>query len=290
MNILDSLEKNYDTLTKTQKRIADYLTENIEKSCFLSLKELSQNVQVSEVTILNFAKKLGYSNYSDIKRSLQAHITNIVGISIKNDHQLKGLTNKIQVYEDYRYKEIERIRTTYGAMDPQLLFSIAERIKNARSIHIYGHKVSFVAAQFMELRLKTIGFGNSVVNTMDEFEVIYDLVNTEKEDLYFIFSFPFYSVHTINIMDYLKSVDANIISFTDSIQSPIYLDEKNSVIVNTEHPIYFNSLTAVFSVIDMLMTILVFEGKDRFDRYKKLVRSLEENLQNDWNTEMNPKR
>lgn len=289
MNILESLEKNYDTLSKTQKKIADYLRENVEKACFLSLKELSQNVSVSEVTILNFAKKLGYSNYSEIKKSLQVHITNIVGISIKNDHELKGLTNKFKIYEDYRYREIERIRTTYEAIDPDLLFSVAERIKKAKTIHIYGHKVSYVAAKFMELRLKTIGFRNSVVNTMDEFEVMFDLVNTDKDDLYFIFSFPFYSVHTINIMEYLKSVNSNIVCITDSINSPIYLDEKNSIIVNTEHPIYFNSLTAVFSVIDMIMTILVFEGKERFDRYKKLVWSLEEKLQNDWNTEMSQK-
>ena len=286
MNILESLEKNYDTLTKTQKKIADYLTENMEKACFLSLKELSQNVSVSEVTILNFSKKLGYANYSDFKRSLQAHITNIVGINIKNDHELKGLTNKFQIYQDYRIKEIERIRSTYETIDPDLLFSVAERIKRAKTIHIYGHKVSHIAAKFMELRLKTIGFKNSVVNTMDDFEVMFDLVNTNKEDLYLVFSFPYYSVHTINIVEYLKSVNLNIVSITDSIDSPIFLDDKNTIIVNTEHPIYFNSLTAVFSVMDMIMTILVFEGKERFDRYKKLIWSLEEKLKNDWNTEL----
>ncbi|MFB0957668.1 MurR/RpiR family transcriptional regulator [Clostridiaceae bacterium HFYG-1003] len=295
MNILESMQENYDTLTKTQKKIADYLMNNIEKACFLSLKELAQNVSVSEVTILNFSKKLGLSNYSDIKKSLQAHITNIVGISIKNDLEMKGLTNKFQIYEEYRYKEIERIRNTYEAIDPGLLFSVVERIKKAKTIHIYGHKVSHVAAKFMELRLKTIGFNNSVVNTMDEFDVMFDLVNTDKEDLVFVFSFPYYSRHTINIMDYLKSVHANTITITDRIDSPIYLDEMNSIIVNTEHPIYFNSLTAVFSVIDMIMTILVLEGKERFERYRKLVWSLEDKLQNDWKTEIprkseNPKR
>ena len=115
---------------------------------------------------------------------------------------------------------------------------------------------------------------------------MFDLVNTNKEDLYLVFSFPYYSVHTINIVEYLKSVNLNIVSITDSIDSPIFLDDKNTIIVNTEHPIYFNSLTAVFSVMDMIMTILVFEGKERFDRYKKLIWSLEEKLKNDWNTEL----
>ena len=76
----------------------------------------------------------------------------------KNDHELKGLTNKFQIYQDYRIKEIERIRSTYETIDPDLLFSVAERIKRAKTIHIYGHKVSHIAAKFMELRLKTIGF------------------------------------------------------------------------------------------------------------------------------------
>ena len=43
------------------------MLQNPDKMCFTTLKELSRDVGVSEMTILNLCIVLGYSNYNEIK-------------------------------------------------------------------------------------------------------------------------------------------------------------------------------------------------------------------------------
>lgn len=58
---------NYDSLSKAEKRIADFLIENPESILPLSITELSFHCGVSEATIVRFAKKFGFEGYQQLK-------------------------------------------------------------------------------------------------------------------------------------------------------------------------------------------------------------------------------
>ncbi|WP_455542772.1 MurR/RpiR family transcriptional regulator [Intestinibacter sp.] len=58
---------NYENLNDNDKYIWDYILHNKEKCEKISIKELSQNCNVSHTTILRFAQKLGLNGYSELK-------------------------------------------------------------------------------------------------------------------------------------------------------------------------------------------------------------------------------
>ncbi|MBQ2105618.1 MAG: MurR/RpiR family transcriptional regulator, partial [Lachnospiraceae bacterium] len=68
MNFLEEIRGKYDTLSTVQKRIADYLFTYPEEVCFQSLKEVSESLGVTEVTVLRFAKKVGVGSFVELKK------------------------------------------------------------------------------------------------------------------------------------------------------------------------------------------------------------------------------
>lgn len=57
MDILEHIQELYPNLTKKQKSIADYLTANPEEISYITLAQLSQQTQVSELTLLQLLPK-----------------------------------------------------------------------------------------------------------------------------------------------------------------------------------------------------------------------------------------
>lgn len=74
MDILAAVTERYETLSPAQKRIADYIFKYPDEVCFYSLKEMSEALGVTEVTILRFAKRIGLSSFVELKRQLREHL------------------------------------------------------------------------------------------------------------------------------------------------------------------------------------------------------------------------
>ena len=57
--LLIRMEEKYKKMSKGQKRLADYVTENYDKAVFLTAARLGEVVGVSESTVVRFATQLG---------------------------------------------------------------------------------------------------------------------------------------------------------------------------------------------------------------------------------------
>ena len=71
MGILEEVNASYEKLSPVQKRIADFIFKYPDQVCFYSLKELSETLGVTEVTILRFTKKIGAQSFVEMKNRLR---------------------------------------------------------------------------------------------------------------------------------------------------------------------------------------------------------------------------
>ena len=55
--LLIRMEEKYKKMSKGQKRLADYVTENYDKAVFLTAARLGEVVGVSESTVVRFVKQ-----------------------------------------------------------------------------------------------------------------------------------------------------------------------------------------------------------------------------------------
>ncbi|MBI3396789.1 MAG: MurR/RpiR family transcriptional regulator [Spirochaetia bacterium] len=57
------LEKHAPHFTRSEQRIAEYLLANYDHAAFLPAAELAQQLEVSEATIVRFARAIGYAGF-----------------------------------------------------------------------------------------------------------------------------------------------------------------------------------------------------------------------------------
>ena len=60
----------YPTLTKSEKKIADYILDNELNCDKLTSYDLATEVNVSQPTIIRFSQKLGFSSFNFLAKSL----------------------------------------------------------------------------------------------------------------------------------------------------------------------------------------------------------------------------
>lgn len=70
MDIISQMEQQYDHLTPSAKKIADYLRNHWRKAPELSISELANLCGVGEATIFRFCKQVGLSGYHDFRLML----------------------------------------------------------------------------------------------------------------------------------------------------------------------------------------------------------------------------
>ena len=59
-DLLNRINHSYSAMSKGQKLLATYITDNYDKAVFLTAAKMGEIVGVSESTVVRFATHLGY--------------------------------------------------------------------------------------------------------------------------------------------------------------------------------------------------------------------------------------
>lgn len=58
-------------LSRSQQRIATCLLTSYDEAAFLSAADLARRLQMSEATVVRFAKAIGYDGFPELRRAIQ---------------------------------------------------------------------------------------------------------------------------------------------------------------------------------------------------------------------------
>lgn len=123
----------YDSLSKAEKRIADYIIDDPAGLIPLSISELAARCKSSEATIVRFSRRLGYSGYQQLKISLakEANVPTL-GDGITADDSALDIYKKLC---DLVYCSLEK---TADALQGETLSEVCKLISQAKLIYLFG--------------------------------------------------------------------------------------------------------------------------------------------------------
>lgn len=88
-DLLQRLADESQSYSKRQRAIARYISENSEMVSFMTSRMLSRAAQVSESSVVRFARQMGYSGYSELRRDLQQLIKDKLSKAEKAESDLE---------------------------------------------------------------------------------------------------------------------------------------------------------------------------------------------------------
>ena len=225
MDILEHLQKLYPALTKKQKTIADYLLANPEEISYITLAQLSHQTGTSELTLLRFCQKLGYSNFLDLKEQFRDYTQKMIKQASSSSFFLPERTSG---EDTEREQMLHEICNTEAAVFSDFITNInlesvikaSDEIRKSTRIYIFAHDISLVPGKFLQSRLEIL-YLNSALIDLSDLEVTQKIIQQLTDgDLVIFFSFPRYYFPIGNIAKKAAKSGVPILTITDSDTSP----------------------------------------------------------------------
>ena len=167
--------------------------------------------------------------------------------------------------------DIDKIRRTLEYIDPVSFNNAVDRIVTARNIYIIGVRSSSSLAGFLNYNFRMMFDNVKFVQTTSGSEMFEQIMNIGKDDVMIAISFPRYSKRIIHAVEYARGTGADVISLTDSPESPIALHASYLLVAQSDMVSFVDSLVAPLSVINALIVAVSRKRQDEFaERLRKL--------------------
>ncbi len=267
-DLLNRIEEKFPKLSKGQKKIANYILNNYDKVAFMTALNLGNNVDVSESTVVRFARALDYKGYPELQKALQESIKTKL-TTVQRFEMSKDLEKSSEIYINIMKRDIENIHKTIEELNIENLMNVADKIYKARRVYVLGMRSSAVLAQYLSFYLNfSIDRVNVIpVGVLDPMDSV---INLTKEDLLIAITFPRYSRTTIKLVEYAHEKEVPIIAITDPL-SPISNIATFTLTSKYDMKTFIDSLVAPMSLLNSLILAVGIKNKDFLDnKFKEL--------------------
>ena len=268
------ISDKYKDLTKSEKQIADYLRKNQEESAFLSVGELASRLDLSEATLVRFARSLSFDSYPAMREVLQENFRRRVTHSARLRSRLDDLREAGDIYERLVASEIDYMAQSLESVDREALHKAVELIKNRKRIFLFGVGPSVSLVEMMKIRLER--FGRQIIPlTTAGREIIEPLLSMTENNLLFVICFFDVSPALQLVLDYARDVQCPSIMLTDTLGSII--GEKADVVLSARRgPVSgFHSHVVPMTIINAILLAMaseeggVMDNLDKFDQLRE---------------------
>lgn len=254
-NLISRINDHYTSMSKGQKRLADYCMEHYEKAAFMTAAELGKQAEVSESTAVRFAALLGYSGFPEFHDNLEEMVRMKLN-SIQRMEVAYGRIPQEEILETVLRRDENNIRMTLEQTDRKAFQMAVDTILKARTIYVVGIRSCSPLAEFLSFYLKQIFSDVRLVSTNNASEIFEQMIRISEEDVVIGISFPRYSMRTLKAMEFANNRNAGVITITDSIHSPMNLYSSCNLIARSDMASIVDSLVAPLSVINALIMAL----------------------------------
>ena len=259
------MNEMYKSMSKGQKILTNYITDNYDKAAFLTAAKLGETVGVSESTVVRFAMFLGYKGYPEFQKALEETVRNKLN-SVQRMEVTYGRIEKNAVLHSVLSSDAEKIRETMDNLDESVFQQAVDTILSARRIYVIGIRSCAPLASFLSFYLNLMFDNVILLQTNSSSEIFEQMVHMNGNDVIIGISFPRYSMRTLKAMEFANNRSAKVITLTDSVHSPMNLYSSCNLIASSDMASIVDSLVAPLSVINALIVALCMKKQDEVSK------------------------
>ena len=154
INPIFMINKRYNSLSKSEKRVAEYIQKHMDKAVLLTLQGLAKKCNTSDATVLRFCRSLGYMAFADFKISL---VPELLRTGKKVYPDVDNIDGEENIKEVFKQNFINQSESTLNNCNINILSSLALKISKANRVMIIGLGGSAGIAQIFCDSLSSLG-------------------------------------------------------------------------------------------------------------------------------------
>ena len=271
-DLINRINTKYSSMSKGQKMLATYITDNYDKAVFLTAAKMGEIVGVSESTVVRFATSIGYKGYPEFQKALEELVRNKLN-SVQRMEVTYGRITQSKILETVLQSDRDKIKTTLEKIDSNAFEHAVDMILDAKNIYIVGIRSCAPLASFLAFYMNLMFDNVRLLTTNSSSELFEQMVRINCDDVIIGISFPRYSMRTLKALEFANNRSAKVITITDSVHSPMNLYSSCNLIADSDMASIVDSLVAPLSVINALIVALCMR---RHQEVGKILTELED--------------
>lgn len=279
------IRHKYNTLSASQKIIADHILNNKKHAAMATISELAKKCNVSETTVMRFIRKLGYTSFQVFRIDLAHEFTEM--------SYNQTPTNKLQIEDGYQdinadddvatinQKVIQSasiaINDLKSLVNPAFIEAVVTHFIQANKIMFYGSGGSYVIA--LDAYHKFLRLGLNVTTNPNSHLMMIQAAQLSNADIAVLISHTGESREVLEIADNAKKQGAKIIGITSYINSSLAKIADITLFSSTNQLKYYTdamvSRILQLVILDMIFVSVSLQlgtpGKDAIYRSRKAI-------------------
>ncbi len=206
MSLSSQIKSIYPSLTKAEKKVADYILKHLDILNTKTLSQMSKTVHVGEATIMRFIYKLGYENLAQFKVAIIQE--NLINDKSEEDNE------SAEGYAKFVYK---LLKDTIRANAKEDIEKVAKLIETASHVYFFGNGTSGYSAQVAAYRFFRAGVSCEGITDVHMMTMKSALV--KKDELVIAFSQSGDNSDMIHAAKFVKKNQCPIVTITGRTHS-----------------------------------------------------------------------
>lgn len=258
MSVLNQIQLHYQSLSKLEKKVADYVLAHYPKIANMHIKDLAEAAGVSVATITRFSHKVGAKNFVELK------------ISLRDAVEEEVESDDVMILVNHMYRSVVEASESLLTLDTYV--KAVKLIKRAKRIHIFGLGSSGLSGEEFKLRLQRMGY--KVDTYHDSHSMILSSAIMTEDDCVLAISSSGETSEIIDSFEIAKQNKAQTLVLTN------YVDTKLTAFSDVTLFTYsmrafktkglLNSQLSILYVIDILTLLLMQDETSQYNYDKTL--------------------
>ena len=213
--VLHIIREKYPYLTKSQKKVGDYIMKNLKQVAFMSTLDIASQLKLSDATIIRFARSIGFNGYPEMRDSIKREISyyDSPDERIFREQDFDSQLDFDNIVMRVARNDMRSQKKFYDNFDYTLIDSVVSDIYAADVIHIIGIGTDRVIALFLDWYLRVMGF-NVMCYTESGFNLAAKISNLKKNDMIIMGTNPRYLKDEKSILENARKAGAKTVGIT----------------------------------------------------------------------------
>ncbi|MEP3276660.1 MAG: MurR/RpiR family transcriptional regulator [Stappiaceae bacterium] len=225
-DLVRCIHERFDSLSKTNQRIAEYLLQHPNEAAIRSVNILAKSCGVHAATIVRFAQTFGYSGFRQLQEVFGRRIITAApgfearAARLKTELQEQPVEGILGHLHDIALRDVAAIEDLVDTIPADQMQKAVSLLNRARTIYLLAQLRAQPIALLMQYLLTMIGRPCIMLDAPGGLAT-HMARQISTEDALFVASFRFYATEVVNITEEVSARKVPIVAFSDSTLSPL---------------------------------------------------------------------
>ncbi len=261
------MAEQFSRLSPQLQHAARHALDRPDDVALMSMRGLAAGAGVHPSTMVRLARTLGCGSYARFREPFQQRLRVRPGgyLDRARDLQARGAGGAGQALLREVLGTVEsNLRETFDANGAGNFIACARAMAAARKLYVVGLRSVFPVAFFFHYAYRMFR-DNAVLLDGGGGAMADDLRSFGEGDVIFAISFDPYTFETVRAVEYARHHGGQSVVMTDSpvspiLQSPAGGAKEHRLIIRTESPSFFHSISAGITAAEALIALMIAEG------------------------------